>query len=110
MPSDSRPFGNTVRALFEKHDVSWQRHLHITDHQMIARRVVAASDAFGLTSEEVTMSDGFGDNLAALPAVGLFKPFHLCCATRARWELSKPVLAFLRAMRLVPAGAYDSKS
>ena len=107
MPSDSRPFGNIIRELFEKHDVPWQRHLHITDNQMIARRVVASSNAFGLTSKEVTISNGFSNGLATLPAEGLFKPFYLSCATRARWELSKPVLAFVLAMRLVPPGGYD---
>lgn len=107
MPSDSRPFGTIIRTLFETHGISWQRHLHVTDHQMIARRVVAKSDAFGFTSRDVTTSEGFTDQFASIEVEGFLDKFFICCATRARWELSKPVLAFVRIMRSVSAGGYD---
>ena len=75
---------------------------------MIARRLVAGSDAFALTSDQVAQAAGFTDRFACLPIEGLFDSFPVCCATRARWELSKPVLAFLSVMRHVPAGQYDA--
>jgi len=106
-PSDSQTFGRTLREMFEKQGVSWQRHLHIIDHQMIAQRLVAASDAFALTSEQVANAVGFAERFARLPIHDLFVQFPICCATRARWELSRPVLAFLSIMRNVSAGEYD---
>ena len=107
MPSDSRPFGNILRALFESEGVAWQRHLYVTDHQMIARRMVARSNAFALTSAEVAVSEGFGELFECVPVEGLFEPFPISCATRARWELSRPVKAFLQTMTSVPPGGYD---
>ena len=74
---------------------------------MIARRLVAKSDAFALTSREVAASSAFRESFERLPIKGLFEPFPVCCATRARWELSRPVLAFLRIMQSVPPGDYD---
>ncbi len=107
MPSDSRPFGNIVRDLFESEGVAWQRHLHVTDHQMIARRMVARSNAFALTSKEVASSEGFAELFECIPVEGLFDPFPVSCATRARWELSLPVKAFLQTMTSVSPGGYD---
>ena len=106
-PSDSQSFGKILREMFEKEGVSWQRRLHIIDHQLIAQRLVGKSDAFALTSEQVATAEGFEDRFARLPDTQLFAPFLICCATRARWELSRPVLAFLSVMRNVSAGAYD---
>ena len=106
-PSDSQTFGKTLREMFENEGVSWQRHLHIIDHQTIAQRLVATSDAFALTSEQVATAVGFEERFARLPIADLFTPFPICCATRARWELSRPVLAFLRVMRTVSAGEFD---
>lgn len=106
-PSDSQTFGRTLREMFEKEGVSWQRHLHIIDHQMIAQRLVARSTAFGLTSQQVASAPGFLEVFELLPVRDLFALFPVCCATRARWELSRPVLAFLSVMRTVSAGDYE---
>jgi DNA-binding transcriptional LysR family regulator len=106
-PSDSQTFGKTLRDLFLREGVPWQRHLHIIDHQMIAQHLVARSQAFGLTSEQVATTAAFKERFQRLPVEGLFTPLPLCCATRARWELSRPVLAFLSVMRSVSAGAYS---
>ena len=108
MPSDSRPFGNLLRALFENEGVSWRLRLHMIDHQMIAQRLVARSDAFALTSREMAASSAFCKSFERVPIEDLFEPFPVCCATRARWELSRPVLAFLRIMQSVSPGDYDS--
>ncbi len=107
MPSDSRPFGNIVRALFESEGVAWQRHLHVTDHQMIAGRMVARSDAFALTSSAVAASARFAELFEKVPIEGLFDPFPVSCATRARWDMSRPVKAFIQTMTSVSSGAYD---
>ena len=88
MPSDSRPFGTILRNLFEDEGAAWPRHLHVTAHQMAA-------------------SDGFREHFERVPIEGLFQPFPVCCATRARWELSLPVKAFLQVMMAVTAGGYE---
>lgn len=107
MPSDSRPVGNVLRELFEEEGVSWTRHLHVTDNQLIVQRLIGSSNAFGITSTQVASAKGFSDIFDTLPVEGLFRPFNVCCATRARWELSKPVLAFLRVMQSVAPGGYS---
>lgn len=108
MPSDSRPFGTVLRDLFESEGVAWQRHMHIIDNHLTAGRIVARSDAFALTSKEVAGSQRFRDSFECIPIIDLFQPFPVACAIRARWELSRPVKAFIRIMQSVPPGGYDS--
>lgn len=99
LPADAKPFNNVLRDVYEAAGIAWQQRLLVTDNLNIMMRVVANSDAFALTSREVTQSEGFADRFEILPVQDLFQPFHLCCATRARWELAPAVNIFLRAMR-----------
>lgn len=99
LPADAKPFNNVLREIYETGGIAWQKRLLVTDNINIMMRVVANSDAFALTSQEVTQSSGFSDAFEILDVADLFTPFHLCCATRARWELAPAVTVFLRAMR-----------
>ncbi len=107
LPS-SRPFGNVLRELYEAQGVSWQRHLHIIDNLHVAMRLVATSDAFALTSEDVAQSAIFARTFEQVPVESLFPFFPLCCAVRSRWELPRPVTAFLQTMKNVPPQRYDA--
>ncbi len=107
LPSDSRPFSNVLRGVFESEGVSWKRRLHVTDNLAIARRLVLTSDAFALTSEEVAASAGFGESFERVAGESLFPPCPMCCATRSRWELSPPVRAFVEVMKTVPLQGYN---
>lgn len=75
MPSDSRPVGSVLRELFEEEGVSRTRHLHVTDNQLIVRRLIGSSNAFGITSTEVASAKGFSVIFDTLPVEGLFRPF-----------------------------------
>jgi len=99
LPADTKPFSTVLRELYGAKGVNWHERLLVTDNLNIMMRVVANSDAFALTSAEVTQSPGFAETFEGLAVKDLFQPFHLCCATRARWELSPVVTAFLRVMR-----------
>lgn len=107
LPSDSRPFSNVLLGLYDEAGVPRQRRLHVTDSVAIAKRLVATSDAFALTSEEALNSAGFALEFDRLPVEDLPLVFPLCCATRLRWELSRPVLAFLHAMKTVSPRVHD---
>jgi|SRR5665213_2543389 len=107
VPYDSRPFTNVLREFFEAADVAWRRRLHVIDNLAIAMRLVATSNAFAITSEEVATSANFARSFEKVPGESFRLPFPLCCATRARWELSPPVTAFVRTMKALPPQPYD---
>lgn len=100
VPSDSRPYGSVVRAIFETGGVfHWQRHIHMIDYFPIVKRIVATSDAIGVTTLEFSRSEGFSASYARVPGDSPFAPAPMCCAVRSRWEPTRPVKAFLRAMQ-----------
>lgn len=107
LPSDSRPFRNVLLGLYEEAGIPWQRHLHVTDSVAIAKRLVATSEAFALTSEEAAGSASFAQEFDRIPLEDLPLIFPLCCATRARWELSRPVIAFLHVMKNIAPRIHD---
>ena len=107
LPS-SRPFGDILREIFEKQGMSWPRCLHVTDSLPIAMRLVKTSNAFALTSEDVANSPGFVDFFEPVPVEDLFPRFPLCCAVRSRWELPKPVTAFVQMMKTVPPKRFET--
>ena len=100
VPSDSRPYGSVVRAIFENAGAfHWHRHVHMIDNFPIVKRIVATSDAIGVTTLEYSASSAFAATYARVPGESLFAPAPLCCAARSRWEPSRAVKAFLQAMR-----------
>jgi DNA-binding transcriptional LysR family regulator len=100
MPSDSRPYGGTIPRIFVEAGVlNWQRHVHIIDYFPIVKRIVATSDAIGVTTLEYAASETFAASYAKVPGENLFTPASLCCAVRSRWEPTPAARAFLRIMR-----------
>jgi DNA-binding transcriptional LysR family regulator len=100
VPSDSRPYGTTIRTIFDDAGVSaWKRHVHTIDYFPIVKRIVATSDAVGVTTMEYASSESFAISFARVPGESSFPPAPLSCAYRSRWEPSPPVRAFMRALR-----------
>ena len=102
-PSESRPYGTAVRALFAD-SLKWQHHLHIVDYFPAVRRMVAQSDAIGVTTPKFAASAAFRAAYAVVPGANPLPSADICCATRARWEPSSDARAMLRMLRTqVPA-------
>lgn len=98
-PSDSRPYGIVIRELYESRGIEWQKHLHIIDNFPIVRRIVATSDAIGVTTTEYAETRAFATEFEQIPGINPFVPAPLCCAVRSRWEPKPSVRAFLQIMR-----------
>lgn len=100
-PSDSRPYGAIIRALYEDQGLDWRKHIHVVDFFPIVKRIVATTDAIGV------MVVGYADRAPAFNAqfsvlAGL-NPFAvaapLCCAVRARWEVRPAARAFISILQ-----------
>ena len=98
MPSDSRPYGSVIRSLLDEGG-KWQRQLHVIDFFPIVRRIVATSDAIGVTTYEYSSSPSFQELFVRVPGENPLLPANMCCATRSRWEPSPAVRAFIKIMR-----------
>lgn len=100
VPSDSRPYGSIIRGIFDDAGVFvWQRHVHLIDNFPVVKRIVASSDAIGVTTLDYAGSDVFAASFARVPGDSPFPPAPMCCAIRSRWEPSAAVRAFIRVMR-----------
>lgn len=100
VPSDSRPYGSIIRGIFDDAGVFlWQRHVHLIDNFPIVKRIVASSNAIGVTTLDYAKSDAFAASYTRVPGESPFPPAPMCCAIRSRWEPSPAVRAFMRAMR-----------
>lgn len=98
-PSDSRPFGATIRHIYESQGVEWRTRLHVIDYFPIVRRIVASSNAIGVVSLAHAASSSFQRDFALLEHLVPFEPARMCCAVRARWEAKPAVRAFIAAVR-----------
>ena len=98
-PSDSRPYGSVIRELYESEGVSWQRRIHIIDYFPIVKRIVATSDAIGVTTDEYAKTAGFAAAFERVPGISPFPAASMCCAVRSRWEPSAPVKGLLRVIQ-----------
>jgi DNA-binding transcriptional LysR family regulator len=96
-PSDSRPYGSLIRALYENEDIDWRKRIHIVDFFPIVRKIVAATDAIGVVSSYFAHgSESFKAQFCTLDGVNLFPDAALlCCAIRARWEMRLAARAFI---------------
>jgi DNA-binding transcriptional LysR family regulator len=98
-PSDSRPYGQVIRSLYEDHDVDWQLRLHKADYFPIVRSLVAASDAIGVVALPYADSEQFGTKFGWLTGIDPWPTAPLCCAVRARWEPKPAVRAFISTIQ-----------
>jgi len=96
-PSDSRPYGEMIRNIYESQDVEWQRRVHVVDYFPIVHRIVAKSDAIGVVAVAHGHSPAFQERFATLDEIDLFPKAPLCCAIRATWEPKPAVRAFIAA-------------
>lgn len=98
--SDSRPYGSIIRNIFENAGVGpWQRHVHVIDYFPIVKRIVATSNAIGVTTVAYSRSQSFQASYAVVPGDSPFPPAPICCATLSRWDPTPPVRSFLSVMR-----------
>lgn len=98
-PSDSRPYGAALRAIYEDQGVDWRKRMHIIDFFPIVRNIVANSDAIGVIALSETKTPDFQKRFAVLNIPDMFEQEPMCCATRARWAPSPAVRAFIRAVQ-----------
>jgi DNA-binding transcriptional LysR family regulator len=98
-PSDSRPFGASIRHIYESQGVEWRTRLHVIDYFPIVRRIVASSNAIGVVSRSHAATPLFLRDFDVLENLVLFEPMRLCCALRARWEAKPAVRAFINAVQ-----------
>ena len=98
-PSDSRPYGEVIRNIYEASGTEWQGRVHQIDYFPLVRRIVAASDAIGVTATSFARTAAFDVRFVALPDIDIWTQAPLCCAVRARWEPKPAVRAFIAAMR-----------
>jgi DNA-binding transcriptional LysR family regulator len=96
-PSDSRPYGEMIRNIYEEQGVEWQRRIHIVDYFPIVHRIVANSDAIGVVAIAHGLSPAFQDRFVTLDQIQLFPKAPLCCAIRLAWEPKPAVRAFISA-------------
>ena len=98
-PSESRPYGSTIRQWFESQGVEPDQMLHVVDYFPIARRIVSTTNAIGFIAVQFTRAASFKRKFARVPFLEA-KPLEpLCWAVRARWEPRPAVRAFINACR-----------
>jgi len=100
-PSDSRPYGAVVRALYEDNGVDWRKRIHVVDFFPIVKKIVATTDAVGIIMAGVAdRSASFRSQFAVLDEFDfLSTPSPMCCAVRARWEARPAARAFIALMQ-----------
>jgi DNA-binding transcriptional LysR family regulator len=97
-PSGSRPYGSAVRALFANAE-QWRHHLHVVDYFPLVRRIVAGSDAIGVTTRKHAASPMFAGYYASVPGENPLPPAAICFATRTRWEPTAGARSMLRTLQ-----------
>jgi DNA-binding transcriptional LysR family regulator len=71
--------------------------VHAVDYFPLVRVLVSQSDAIGVVSASYVHAAAFKANFAVVDAIEPPPPGDLCCAVRARWEVSPVVKAFIQA-------------
>ena len=97
-PSDSRPYGDIVRHIYEDQNVEWQTRVHKVDYFPLVRRFVATSNAIGIATLAYSQTEDFRARFDRVPGVDPWPLAPVCCARRARWEPKPAVRAFIATM------------
>jgi DNA-binding transcriptional LysR family regulator len=99
-PSDSRPYGAIIRALYEDNGIDWRKHVHVVDFFPLVKKIVASTDAVGVMMLGVAdRSSAFRAQFVTLDISMLSEPSPMCCAVRARWEARPAARALLSIMQ-----------
>jgi DNA-binding transcriptional LysR family regulator len=98
-PSDSRPYGATIRNIYESQGIEWRKRLHVIDYFPIVRRIVSNSDAIGVVAQSHAVAASFQRQFKVLEHNDVFEAAPMCCAIRARWDPTPAVRSFIAAVR-----------
>ncbi|MDZ4869580.1 MAG: LysR family transcriptional regulator [Alphaproteobacteria bacterium] len=99
-PSDSRPYGATVKALYEDQGVDWRKRVHVVDFFPLVKKIVATTDSIGVMMAGVAdRSASFRNQFVTLDTNPFSTPSPMCCAVRARWDVRPAVRAFISIMQ-----------
>ena len=98
-PSESQPYGDTIRTIYTDLGIPWQERVHIIDYFPAVKRMVTTSDAIGVVARAYAGRAEFQENFAFLDKVELFPRGPLACAVRKKWETKPAARAFIANMR-----------
>ena len=98
-PSDSRPYGASIREMFEVQSVDWRRHLHVIDFFPTVRQLVATTDAIGVVARNADGDRRLASDFVLLEGVNLLPLSRMSCATRSRWAPQPATKAFIKSMQ-----------
>ncbi len=93
--SESRPYFDVIRDLYEEGGVDWHFKVHRLDFFPLARQIVSMSDAIGIVSLSIGDVERFKQQFAILSDVDILPVSRLCCAYRDRWEPKPAARAFI---------------
>lgn len=94
-PSESKPYGDAIRKIYDHVGVSWQKKVHVMDYFPATARLVKHSDAIAMVNRAYARSESFLRSFATLEHPDFFPPSPLCCAFRARREPTPASRAFI---------------
>ena len=100
-PSESKPYGDAIRRLYDAVGVSWHKRVHVLDYFPASARLVRSTDAVAMVNRAYTRSDAFLRRFSVLEHPDFFPPAPLCCAYRTQRRLSPASRAFVATMRTV---------
>jgi DNA-binding transcriptional LysR family regulator len=98
-PSESRPYGEIIRHLYESQGVDWNGRVHRADFFPTARRIVERSDAMGIVALSHAASEQFLSRFVPISSIDLFPVAPLCCAVRMRWQPKPATRAFISMVK-----------
>lgn len=98
-PSESRPYGEIIRNLYESQGLDWHGRVHKVDFFPAVRRIVERSDAIGVVAQSYAESEQFLSRFSLLSHIDLFPIAPLCCAVRVRWQPKAATRAFISIVK-----------
>lgn len=98
-PSESRPYGEIIRDIYESQGIDWHTKVHRADFFPIVRRIVEKSDAIGIVTASYASTPSFRSHFSLLSGIDLFPVAPLCCAVRVRWEPKAATRAFISIVK-----------
>ncbi len=88
-PSASKPYGDTIRNLYDRAGVSWQKKVHVMDYFPATARIIRRTQAIGFVNRAYTRSEAFLKHFSALEHPEFF-PLPCCAAPTGLAERFAP--------------------
>ena len=98
-PSESRPYGEVIRAIYDNNGVDWHSRIHRVDFFATVRRIVERSNTIGVIALSHAATEQFTHRFELLSGIDLFPAAALCCAVRVRSEPKASARAFIGLVR-----------